>query len=113
MPLTSVNPFEIKYGIGFNSANNKFSSKLTNTHIGKARVASGTTTFVPDSYTVTDLEVAYNVNKTSELTAGIYNIFDKTYYNYQDVQGLSASLSNLTKYSQPGTHFRVGFKVNF
>ena len=113
VPLTSVNPFEIKYGIGFNSANNKFSSKLTNTHVGKARVASGTTTFVPDSYTVTDLEVAYNVNKTSELTAGIYNIFDKTYYNYQDVQGLSASLSNLTKYSQPGTHFRVGFKVNF
>ena len=35
VPLTSVNPFEIKYGIGFNSANNKFSSKLTNTHVGK------------------------------------------------------------------------------
>ena len=113
VPLTSVNPFEIKYGIGFNSANNKFSSKLTNTHVGKARVASGTTTFVPDSYTVTDLELAYSANKTSELTAGIYNIFDNTYYNYQDVQGLSATLSNLTKYTQPGTHFRVGFKFNF
>ena len=111
--MTSVNPFEIKYGIGFNSANNKFSSKLTNTHVGKARVASGTTTFVPDAYTVTDLELAYNPNKTSKFTAGVYNIFDNTYYNYQDVQGLSTSLSNLTKYSQPGTHFRVGFKLNF
>ena len=113
VPLTSINPFEIKYGIGFNSANNKFSSKLTNTHVGKARVASGTTTFVPDAYTVTDLELAYNPNKTSKFTAGVYNIFDNTYYNYQDVQGLATSLSNLTKYSQPGTHFRVGFKLNF
>ena len=112
VPLISVNPFEIKYGIGFNSANNKFSSKLTNTHVGKARVASGTTTFVPDAYTVTDLELAYSPNKTSQFTAGIYNIFDNTFYNYQDVQGLSASLSNLTKYSQPGTHFRVGFKLS-
>ena len=112
VPLTSVNPFEIKYGIGFNSANNKFSSKLTATHVGKARVASGTSTFVPDAYTVTDLEVAYSPNKTSQFTAGVYNIFDNTFYNYQDVQGLSASLSNLTKYSQPGTHFRVGFKLS-
>ena len=112
VPLTSVNPFEIKYGIGFNSVNNKFSSKLTATHVGKARVASGTTTFVPDAYTVTDLEVAYSPNKTSQFTAGVYNIFDNTFYNYQDVQGLSDSLSNLTKYSQPGTHFRVGFKLS-
>ena len=113
VPLTSVNPFEIKYGFGFNSSNNKFSSKLTNTHVGKARVASGTTTFVPDAYTVTDLELAFSPNKTSQFTAGVYNLFDNTYYNYQDVQGLSESLSNLTKYSQPGTHFRVGFKLNF
>ncbi len=113
VPLTSVNPFEIKYGVGFKSANNKFSSKLTNTHVGKARVAADTTTFVPDAYTVTDLELAYAANKTSEFTAGVYNIFDNTYYNYQDVQGQSASLSNLTKYTQPGTHFRVGFKFSF
>ena len=74
---------------------------------------AGTPTFVPDAYTTTDLELAFSPNKASEFTAGVYNIFDNAYYNYQDVVGLSATLSNLTKYTQPSRHFRVGFKFNF
>ena len=113
IPLDTVNPFEAKYGIKYRSNNNKWESKLTNTFVGKARVASGTTTFVPDSYTVSDLLVSYKPKETLELSAGIYNLFDQAYYNYQDVKGKATDLSNLTRFSQPERHLKVGATIRF
>jgi len=72
-PLDTVNPFEAKYGLKYASQNNKWEAKITNTFVGKARVASNTTTFVPEAYTVSDLLVSYKPKETFELSAGIYN----------------------------------------
>ena len=76
-------------------------------------MASGTTTFVPDSYTVSDLLVTYKPKETLELSAGIYNLFDQAYYNYQDVKGKATDLSNLTRFSQPERHLKVGATIRF
>ena len=112
-PLDTVNPFEAKYGIKYISDNNKWEAKLTNTFVGKARVAASTTTFVPDAYTVSDLLVIYKPKETFELSAGIYNLFDGAYYNYQDVKGKSKTLSNLTRFTQPERHFKLGATIRF
>ena len=113
VPLNTVNPFEAKYGIRYRSNNNKWETKLTNTFVGKARVASGTTTFVPEAYTVSNLELIYKPKDTFELNAGIYNLFDKAYYNYQDVRGKSKTLSNLTRFTQPELHVKLGATIRF
>ena len=112
-PLDTVNPFEAKYGIRYLSSNNKWETKLTNTYVGKARVASDTTTFVPDAYTVSDLELVFKPKETFELTAGIYNLFDKAYYNYQDVKGKATDLSNLTRFTQPELNVKLGATIRF
>ena len=113
IPLDTVNPFEAKYGIKYLSSNSKWETKLTNTYVGKARVASGTTTFVPEAYTVSDLELVFRPKETFELTAGIYNLFDKAYYNYQDVKGKAKDLSNLTRFSQPELNIKLGATIRF
>ena len=91
----------------------KWDAKLTNTYVAKARVESGTTTFVPDSYNVSDLELTYKPNDKYLISAGIYNLFDEAYYNYQDVKGKATDLSNLTRFTQPERHVKVGATIRF
>ena len=112
-PLDTVNPFEAKYGIRYLSSNNKWETKLTNTYVAKARVASDITTFVPDAYTVSDLELVFRPKETFELTAGIYNLFDKAYYNYQDVKAQAKDVSNITRYTQPELNVKLGATIRF
>ena len=112
-PLTSINPFEAKIGIKYSSEDDKWNTRLTNTFVGEPRVADNTTTFVPDEYMTTDATISYKPNNRYELSTGIYNIFDEKYYNYQDVQGKSKTLSNLTRFTQPARNVQVGFKVKF
>ena len=113
IPLTTINPFEAKIGIGYRSNNDKWSTKLINTFVGKPRTKENETNFVPIPYSVTDLITSYIPSEKYSLSLGIYNLFDTTYYNYQDVKDKSPSARNISKYSQPGTYLRLGFKVSF
>ena len=111
--MDSVNPFEAKFGIKYSSSNSKWDAKLTNTYVGIARVADDTTTFVPDSYTVSDVELTYKPNDKYLISAGVYNLFDQTYYNYQDVKGKATDLSNLTRFTQPERHLKIATTIRF
>ena len=111
--MDSVNPFEAKFGIKYASSNGKWDAKFTNTYVGKARVAANTTTFVPSSYNVSDVEVTYKPNEKYMISAGIYNLFDEAYYNYQDVKGKATDLSNLTRFTQPERHLKLGATIRF
>jgi len=112
-PLTSINPFEAKIGFKYSSEDDRWNTSLTNTFVGEPRVADGTTSFVPDSYSTTDATISFKPRDRYELSAGIYNIFDEEYYNYQDVKGKSKTLSNLTRFTQPSRNIQVGFKIKF
>ena len=86
---------------------------MTNTYVGKARVSDDTTTFVPNSYNVSDLELSYKPSDKYLISAGIYNLFDEAYYNYQDVKGKSTDLSNLTRFTQPERHLKASVTIRF
>ncbi len=113
IPLTTINPFETKIALGYISNNEKWNTKLLNTFVGKPRTKSNETNFVPDAYSVTDLITSYTTNEKYSFSLGIYNLFDTTYYNYQDVKNRSASVANISRYSQPGTYIKAGFKLRF
>ncbi len=113
IPLTTINPFEAKIALGYKSENEKWNSSLINTFVGKPRTRSNETNFVPDAYSVTDLITSYTPNEKYAFSLGIYNLFDTTYYNYQDVKNRSASVANISRYSQPGTYIKAGFNIRF
>ena len=113
VPLTTIQPFDGKFSIRYNTEDDAWLHALTANYVGEPRVASDTTTFVPDSYLTFDFSTRYKYSDALELTAGLHNIFDERYYNYQSVQGLATDLENLTRYSQPGRSFRLGFNWKF
>ena len=113
IPLTTINPFEAKIALGYRSNNEKWNASLINTFVGKPRTKDNETNFVPDAYSVTDLITSYVPNEKYAFSLGIYNLFDTTYYNYQDVKDRSASVANISRYSQPGTFVKAGFKIRF
>ena len=113
LPLKTISPFEARLGIKFKSNDNKWKAELSNKFVGSPRVKTDETDFIPEEYSVTDLTAAYFPNDRFELNAGIYNLFDATYYNYQDVRSKSSTLSNITAYTQPGRYVQVGFGLKF
>ena len=86
IPLTTINPFEAKIALGYKSNNEKWNTRLINTFVGKPRTKDDETNFVPDSYSVTDFITSYVPSEKYSFSLGIYNLFDTTYYNYQDVK---------------------------
>ena len=112
-PLETVQPFNGKFSVRYNTEDDKWLHSLTANYVGKPRVKSGTSTFVPDSYITFDLTTKYRYSENFDLSAGLYNLTDERYYNYQNVKGLAPDLANLTRYSEPGTSVRAGFTWKF
>ena len=113
IPLETVQPFEAKLAVRYKTKDNKWNHELASKFVGKPTVAAGTTTFVPDEYMTLDFETSYKKSDKVELNAGIYNLTDKRYYNYQSVKGLAADVANLERYSQAGANIRVGFNYKY
>ena len=115
VPLASVNPFKLVTGLKYLSTNKKWSSELTATHTGKARVSSTSTTYVPKAQTVLDLTNKYKFNEKFDVNLGIYNLIDAKYFEYSDVRSVSASspADFIDSYSQPGRNVKAGFKFSF
>ena len=112
-PLKTISPFETSIGFRFRSNDKKWSTQFSNKFVGKARAKKGETDFIPDAYSVTNLKSTYTPSETFSLSLGIYNLFDNTYYNYQDVRNKSATTSNITAYTQPGRYIKASFEFKF
>ena len=113
VPLETVQPFEAKLAIRHRTKNDKWNSEFSSKLVGEQRVVDGTTSFVPEGYATFDIKTGYKPSDRLELNAGIYNLANKRYYNYQSVKGLDSSKENLERYSQPSRNFRLGFNYKF
>ena len=123
--LPDIDPFKAVTGLRYTTADDRWSTDLIATFVGKARVADsnkkvtsrGRTTeyYHPDAYTVFDAITKYDVSDSFNVDLGIYNLTDKRYYNYQNTlsNGVSSTVSNLERYSQPGRSVKAGFTFKF
>ena len=111
--LDSIEPLKAVATLRYKTQDNKFTVDFKNTYVGEPRVESGTTTYVPDSYNKVDVIGNLKQSERLELDLGVYNLFDKRYYYYSDVKGLSKTASNLEGYSQPSRHVKAGFNFKF
>jgi len=116
VPLDSVNPARLTAGLRYDTP--VWMLRLDATHSAakkKSDVNTETTAdpFLPDAYTVYDLSGQWRLRKGLRLTAGVYNLSDEKYWNWSEVQGLSASSTVLDAYSQPGRSVRVSMSADF
>ncbi|MEB0046336.1 MULTISPECIES: TonB-dependent receptor [unclassified Pseudomonas] len=120
-PLNSINPLTGVFGLGYDQDN--YGALLSWTLVKrKTRVDStsfktpdGTSTqFKTPGYGVLDLAGFYKVTNDVTVNAGLYNLTDKKYWQWDDVRGYDsvgeASVTqpaNLDRLTQPGRNFAV------
>ena len=61
--------------------------------------------FQPDAHTTFDALISYEIAPTFTFNAGVFNIFDESYFNPQDVEQVLAANPNLELFRSPGRTF--------
>ncbi len=115
-PLHSIQPFTAVNSINYKFPNQRISTSLINTYVGKPITRSDYSDFIPDSYIITDLNVGYEVSQNFSVNFGVYNLLNKTYYKWNDiVANGSAGTDDIAyqRYAQPGTSIQAGFNWRF
>ena len=79
---------------------------------GKTRV-SDDTIFRPGGWTTFDTLATWETKPRMTISAGIFNVFDRSYFNAQDVVGILKTDSLLESYRSTGRTFAVSATLRF
>ncbi len=111
-PLNDIEPFKIVTGIEFISSNNKFISEFISTYSGRTRRKKDSKGYWPKPYLIFDLLGKYKYSDRLDISFGIYNLFNKTYYIDSNISS-GQSIIGIEQFAEPGRHLRLGFKFAF
>jgi hemoglobin/transferrin/lactoferrin receptor protein len=115
-PLNSVNPERVNLGLQYEAG--KWLARIDATYraakkaddVDKTALA---TQFVTPAATTLDISAQWRITKDLRLTAGIYNLTDKKYWNWADVNAVSSAQSTVDAWTQPGRYARVTLVADF
>ncbi|BDR14909.1 TonB-dependent hemoglobin/transferrin/lactoferrin family receptor [Vibrio sp. STUT-A11] len=89
-PLNSVSPWNTVVGLSYDSIN-QWGTTVNLSYTAKKSQSDIDGDYQPiDAATVVDITAYYKPIKDLTLRAGIFNVTDEEYYNWNDVRGLSA-----------------------
>lgn len=114
IPLASALPFKGVFGVGYNAETwGVDSSVVAAAYINQTiSTRAGTTTRRLPGYGIVNLTGWWEPNQLNgtRLQAGVYNIFDKTYYDAMNVN----SVENVTeRWSEAGRYFKISLTQKF
>ena len=131
-PLRSVNPASAVFGLRYDAASWDLTANISYSSAKKAKDAynadgsdAATYPYLTDSYTVVDLMANYDISPQWRLSAGIYNLFDEEYYQWQRVRfvtnwvgsgargGVLPGGEGLQRYSEPGRYAKLAISYSF
>ncbi|MEX5343032.1 TonB-dependent receptor [Pseudomonas sp. I2] len=120
-PLNSINPLTAVIGLGYEQQN--YGGLLSWTLVKRKTRVDDTTFFAPDGtssqfrtpgYGVLDLTGFYKVTDDITVNAGLYNLTDKKYWQWDSVRGYDAlgeaavtQPANLDRLTMPGRNFAI------
>lgn len=120
-PLNSVNPLTAVMGLGYEQE--QYGALLSWTLVKRKDRVDDTTFFAPDGaskqfrtpgYGVLDLAGFYKVTDDITVNAGLYNLTDKKYWQWDDVRGYDGlgeaavtAPANLDRLTMPGRNFAI------
>lgn len=111
-PLNSVDPITATLGAEWRPTDEwRFEARMKAAG-GKTRV-SDPTIYQPGGWATFDAFATYDVKPRFTINAGIFNLFDKSYFSAQDVAGVLSSNALLETYRATGRTFAVNATVRF
>ncbi|WP_394166846.1 TonB-dependent hemoglobin/transferrin/lactoferrin family receptor [Neptunomonas phycophila] len=114
-PIDSVSPLSGVLGLHYDHPNQQWGSSVIVTAAkGKsANDVSDSATFRPAGYGVIDLAGYYQWTPSVRIDAGVYNLSDKTYWQWDTARDHTQSTSGLERFAESGRHLRLGLTYNF
>lgn len=108
-PLNSVDPLKAVLGLAYDAPNGNFGGALNWTLVqDKTRIDYSAnpngTQFATPGYGTLDLSGWVQLTEQVSMNAGLYNLTDKKYWQWGNVQGLTDDSASLDRYTQPGRY---------
>ena len=112
--LDSISPLSVVLGLRYEPSDIWFAQTdmIYNTAKNRADIKKSTD-FVSPSFFVTDISGGYRLNKHAIIYAGIRNLFDRHYWSWNDIRGLSISDINKDAFTEPGRSFNISAKFEY
>ncbi len=106
-PLNTIDPLRVVIGGAYDTA--AFSARLNVTHArGKQHIDQRAgALFATPAYTVVDLTASWQLAPGLRVSAGAFNLFDRRYWLWSDVRGVTNPGATIERYTQPGRNFSV------
>ena len=120
-PINSVNPLKAVLGLGYEQEN--YGALVSWTLVKRKDQVDDSNFFSPDGtstqfkspgYGVIDLSGFYKVTRDVTVNAGLYNLTDKKYWNWDDVRGYDSvgeagviNPANMDRLTAPGRNFAI------
>ncbi|WP_443115933.1 TonB-dependent hemoglobin/transferrin/lactoferrin family receptor [Herbaspirillum seropedicae] len=114
--LESVAPLSVVSGLRYERSQQWFlQSDLVYNAAKKKEDIPTATNFVSPAFFVMDISGGYHLNRNMTLYAGIRNLFDRKYWSWTDIRGLSLADSAVNKdaYTEPGRSFNLSLKIEY
>lgn len=121
-PLNSIDPPKLVAGLTYDAPGRAWGGQLVGTFVDGKKHIDQTTAPVPlasPGYAVFDLIGYWNASKRGSLHVGLFNLTDRKYFLWSDLQGLGGGAAGiagpaaLDRFSQPGRNLRVTYKHRF
>ncbi|HEX5130327.1 MAG TPA: TonB-dependent receptor, partial [Usitatibacter sp.] len=121
VPLNSIDPPKVVAGIAYSAspaplvAPAKAGAQLHVTYVAKkSRIDPSAGALYPTpAFTVADLTGHLALGKHATLAAGVFNLFDRKYWLWSDVRGITNPGASIDRYTQPGRNYGVHLKATF
>ena len=100
-PIDTVDPFKGIAGIRYAGLTG-WGGELRATYVARKDRVSDATIFAVPAHTTVDALLSYEIAPLMTINAGVFNIFNQSYFNPQDVAGIAANNTLLDLYRAPG-----------
>ena len=111
-PLDTIDPNKLVLGLIY-AEKARFGGQLALTAVESKKRNPDPTTYTPKGYQVVDLSGWYQIDKSTSLNAGVFNLFNSKYFQWADVRNVAATSAAVDSYSQPGRNFNLSLKHLF
>jgi len=117
-PLNSVSPLTGVAGLRYTGDGGRYGGALNVTAVQRksdAAAPANVTPFLTPGFATVDLTAYWEINRQLKLAAGIFNLFDKKYWQWSNVgqTGLTATSPAIDRYTQPGRNASINLQLIF
>ncbi|MBA5682229.1 TonB-dependent hemoglobin/transferrin/lactoferrin family receptor [Photobacterium damselae subsp. damselae] len=111
--LDTVAPLTAVLGLGYDSPDEMWGGVVDVTMVATKDKWQEEDHFNTPGYTVVDMTTYYRPSKDLTVRAGLFNAFDKKYWQYQNIDGITVGKENINRKTEPGRNWGVNVKYDF